>query len=379
MLPNGWTDDALCAEWFEHAFIPQATAQKTSDAPILLIYDGHGSHATPRVVELALKNNIHQLCLPPHTTHKLQPLDVGVFGRLQHAWEKQCGKYLDQHGFEMRRQDIVEQYMTARNTAFTPELIQSAFRLCGLNPLNPSIFSPADFAPSKNTSTHAHVPSTFPCHPQSLGLQETSAPKVASEQPVTSGAEDTVSGASECEDDAGSDSSSDDDNPNSDDEWECEVDEELLEGDLSTRFSRPPILVFCRDGSVVNGTSLSSNTPTPTSQSPSGHTTISDSQSDVPPPDSGLHQTSRKWHRISRSHSESDAALLDDLSIARSSHIPAHIRMAAYERAIKNQQNRLHELETALQTSEFHCEMAVMEVEEVQMKLVHSRENLAHL
>ncbi|OSD08324.1 DDE-domain-containing protein [Trametes coccinea BRFM310] len=88
MSPNGWTDDALCAEWFEHAFIPQATAKQTSDAPILLIYDGHGSHATPRLVELALENNIHLFCLPPHTTHKLQPLDVGVFAQLSSAWKK---------------------------------------------------------------------------------------------------------------------------------------------------------------------------------------------------------------------------------------------------------------------------------------------------
>ncbi|OSC99800.1 DDE-domain-containing protein, partial [Trametes coccinea BRFM310] len=111
MSPNGWTDDALCAEWFEHSFIPQANARRVSDAPILLIYDGHGSHASPRLVELALKSNIHLFCLPPHTTHKLQPLDVGVFAQLSNAWKKRCDAVCMETNREMRKQDVVREYM----------------------------------------------------------------------------------------------------------------------------------------------------------------------------------------------------------------------------------------------------------------------------
>ena len=29
------------------------------------------------------------LCLPPHSTHLLQPLDVGLFGPLQHAYPEE--------------------------------------------------------------------------------------------------------------------------------------------------------------------------------------------------------------------------------------------------------------------------------------------------
>ncbi len=86
MSPDGWTDDTLCAQWFEKSFIPQATARHVSDAPILLILDGHGSHATAEMCKLALANNIHLFYLPPHTTPRLQLLDVGVFGPLQTAW-----------------------------------------------------------------------------------------------------------------------------------------------------------------------------------------------------------------------------------------------------------------------------------------------------
>ena len=44
--------------------------------PVLLLKDGHASHTS---IELAYTNNVHMLCLPAHTTHVLQPLDVGVF------------------------------------------------------------------------------------------------------------------------------------------------------------------------------------------------------------------------------------------------------------------------------------------------------------
>ena len=163
MSPNGWTDDFLCSEWFEKCFIPQATARKVSNAPILLIYDGHGSHNTAALIELAREHNIILFCLPPHTTHKLQPLDVGVFGPFARAWLDRCDEYVDDHGEEMPREDFIEEYMAIRAATFKPQTILSAFRKCGIRPLDQQVFSDEDFAPSIATSTTAtHVPLHFP-------------------------------------------------------------------------------------------------------------------------------------------------------------------------------------------------------------------------
>lgn len=85
MSPNGWTDDFLCTKWFRKCFILQATMRKVSNMLILLLYDGHGSHNTIELIELVCEHNIILFCLPPHTTHKLQPLDVNVFGPFTHA------------------------------------------------------------------------------------------------------------------------------------------------------------------------------------------------------------------------------------------------------------------------------------------------------
>ena len=83
---NGWTSDFHCYNWFKDNFIPQAAARNTSNKPILLIYDGHGSHEKYKLLQLAKENNSILFSLPPHTTHKLQPLDVGVFGPFACAW-----------------------------------------------------------------------------------------------------------------------------------------------------------------------------------------------------------------------------------------------------------------------------------------------------
>ena len=47
--------------------------------PKLLILDGHGLHLKIDIINLCRENSIHLYCLPPHTTHFFQPLDVVIF------------------------------------------------------------------------------------------------------------------------------------------------------------------------------------------------------------------------------------------------------------------------------------------------------------
>ena len=48
--------------------------------PRLLIMDGHVSHITYEFLRYCLDHNIYPLVIPSHTSHILQPLDVGLFG-----------------------------------------------------------------------------------------------------------------------------------------------------------------------------------------------------------------------------------------------------------------------------------------------------------
>jgi len=71
---SGWINGVLHIEWFKFFLqhIPPVH-------PVLLLQDGHASHISIDLIELAKVNDVHLLCLPSYTTHILQPLDVGVF------------------------------------------------------------------------------------------------------------------------------------------------------------------------------------------------------------------------------------------------------------------------------------------------------------
>ena len=55
--------------------------------PCILFLDGHGSHLTYKVVKAAQENQIIMICLPPHTSHALQPCDVAFFRPLKVIWK----------------------------------------------------------------------------------------------------------------------------------------------------------------------------------------------------------------------------------------------------------------------------------------------------
>ena len=65
--------------------------------PVLLIMDGHSSHVSIDVIQLARDTGIHLLCVPTHTTHILQPLDIGVFKSFKSNFTKACSKYRAAH------------------------------------------------------------------------------------------------------------------------------------------------------------------------------------------------------------------------------------------------------------------------------------------
>jgi hypothetical protein len=65
--------------------------------------DGHVSHCTWLFFEYCLQNNIHCLCLPPHSTHKLQPLDVGLFSPLQLRYSQELDKWMKQGGKHLNK------------------------------------------------------------------------------------------------------------------------------------------------------------------------------------------------------------------------------------------------------------------------------------
>ncbi|KIJ49824.1 hypothetical protein M422DRAFT_131433, partial [Sphaerobolus stellatus SS14] len=158
---NGWTDNSVCHHWFTKSFIPWSRSRNLSNKPILWICDGHKSHETDEMLDLAFTNNIIIMCLPPHTTHKMQPLDVGVFGPFQADWVEYCENAAIESD-PVTKYNVIRSYMNVRARSVNKSSILAAFRHCGLWPFNKNIFREEDFAPSKRFSTQASVPTGFP-------------------------------------------------------------------------------------------------------------------------------------------------------------------------------------------------------------------------
>ncbi|XP_065674145.1 uncharacterized protein LOC136091088 [Hydra vulgaris] len=73
----GWMVESTFMELFNH-FIKSVRPSKAN--PVLLILDNHETHMSINFINLASDNDVIVLTIPPHTSHKLQPLDIAVYG-----------------------------------------------------------------------------------------------------------------------------------------------------------------------------------------------------------------------------------------------------------------------------------------------------------
>ena len=101
---------------------------------------------------------------PPHThtTHHLQPLDIGIFGPLQCAWQKQCLEVMDETGQGVTWQQLVKEYMKACTNSIKESVILNAWKKTGIRPFDSQIFKDDDFGPSFASSTNQPLPHSFP-------------------------------------------------------------------------------------------------------------------------------------------------------------------------------------------------------------------------
>ena len=82
---TGFTNNKLALKYLEHF---NRFTKDTAKGYQMLIFNGHGSHLSQQFINYCWANKIRPFQLPPHTTHLLQPLDVGVFQTLKHYFKK---------------------------------------------------------------------------------------------------------------------------------------------------------------------------------------------------------------------------------------------------------------------------------------------------
>lgn len=134
---NGWTTNKLGVEWLKH--FDAHTKARTIGARRLLILDGHESHQSLEFQELCKESDIYTLCMPPHSSHLLQPLDVGCFSPLKRAYSREVESLIRDHINHITKLEFLPAVKAAYDRSFTPANIRSAFQGAGLIPYQPDV------------------------------------------------------------------------------------------------------------------------------------------------------------------------------------------------------------------------------------------------
>ena len=125
-LENGYNDSKISLEWLVRIFNPQ-TKERADEKLRVLICNGFGTYETLEILEFCFENNILLCRLPSHTSHKLQPCNVGVFAPLKTAYRDEV-KRLNRRGLDtIGKEHFTSLYMPARERALTKRNITAGW------------------------------------------------------------------------------------------------------------------------------------------------------------------------------------------------------------------------------------------------------------
>jgi hypothetical protein len=133
---SGYTDSSISLYWIKNVFDP-LTKERAGKKPRILINDGFGTHESLEILKFCSENNITLCRLPSHTSHKLQPCDVGVFGPLKAAYREEVEKLYRGGSDTIGKQHFTLLYDRARQKAFSQRNILAGWSKAGLRPFNP--------------------------------------------------------------------------------------------------------------------------------------------------------------------------------------------------------------------------------------------------
>ena len=164
---SGWTDQTCFLTWL-HYFIQNVNPSK--DRRHVLILDGHHSHKSLQALELASQNGVDIITLPPHSTHRLQPLDVVWFKSLKANYNKEADNWLMSNpGRRISDFEVAGIFAKAYGACTSTGKMEKGFRTCGLWPIDDSVFTEDDFAaslmteePEPGSGAHAATSSSQP-------------------------------------------------------------------------------------------------------------------------------------------------------------------------------------------------------------------------
>lgn len=133
---------------FIHHFVKYSHA--TKENPSLLLIDNHTSHLSFNALETAVNHGITIFSFPPHCTHKLQPLDNGVFLPVKTGFVVEHDEWMKSYvGKKFEIYHVAPIVEKCFDEFVTKSVIKTAFTVTGVYELNTTLFKDVDFAAAK--------------------------------------------------------------------------------------------------------------------------------------------------------------------------------------------------------------------------------------
>lgn len=153
---NGWINEDLFVDWLKHFANHTKPSEKD---PILLILDNHSSHISLKAYEFCKSNNIVMLSLPPHGSHRIQPMDVSIYGPFKTAYKAECNYFMKSHlGRKITPNDIASLFRKAFQKVATIPKAEAGFKAAGIYPYNPDVFTEEDFMAAEFLNSDDLIP-----------------------------------------------------------------------------------------------------------------------------------------------------------------------------------------------------------------------------
>lgn len=141
---SGFINANLYLNWLQH-FKDNVGASRNN--PVLLIIDNHSSHISLEATIFCRDYGIVVLTLPPHSSHKMQPLDRAFFSPLKGQYAVECERWMGQHpGRAINQYQVVSIFDKAFKKVATVGNAVSGFKVSGIHPFDNELFTEADFA-----------------------------------------------------------------------------------------------------------------------------------------------------------------------------------------------------------------------------------------
>lgn len=198
--PSGWSNEQLFLKFLDH-FVSHVKSSK--EERILLVLDNHETHLSVEALEKASEAGIVMVTFPPHTSHKLQPLDLTVYGPLKTYYNQGVDEWhINNPGVTFDIYRVAQVVGKVFSKALSTQNITSGFESAGIYPLNRHKFTDDDFlssyvtdrpelnvlvqsaSPATEFRQDEHRPTGFPIQTCLLGPQASTSNEVDNQIPL---------------------------------------------------------------------------------------------------------------------------------------------------------------------------------------------------